>query len=100
MLQCWFFSADLTGSELVDQQGASLGVLPAIKAVQLGGHLVQFFIGVVELGQELRVRPLHRNTSRLFSMPQTDVSEKQSTLCPDTQVTPFSTVCFAHNIIT
>lgn len=57
---CWFSPADLTGPELVDQQGASLRVLPSIEAVQLRGHLVQLFIGVVELGQELRVRPLRR----------------------------------------
>lgn len=58
------FYADLTGAELIDQQGASLRVFPAVEAVQLCGHLVQLFISVVELGQELRVRPLHRNTSR------------------------------------
>lgn len=57
-------SADLTGAKLVDQQGASLRVFPAVEAVQLRGHLVQLLISVVELGQELRVRPLHRNTNR------------------------------------
>lgn len=58
------FYADLTGAELIDQQGTSLRVFPAVEAVQLCGHLVQLFISVVELGQELRVRPLHRNTTR------------------------------------
>lgn len=65
--ECWIGPTDLTGSELVDQQGASLGVLPAVEAVQLSGHLVELFISVVELCQELRVRPLHRNTWRSFS---------------------------------
>lgn len=64
---CLFLPADLTGSELVDQQGTSLRVLPAVEAVQLSGHLVQLFISVVELGQELRVRPLQGNT-RKFSI--------------------------------
>lgn len=59
-------SANLTGSELVDQQGTSLRVLPAVKTIQLCGHLVQLFIGVIELGQELRVCPLHRNTKQSF----------------------------------
>lgn len=58
------FLADLTGAELVDQQGASLRVFPAVEAVQLCGHLVQLLISVVELGQELSVRPLHRNINR------------------------------------
>lgn len=65
---CWFLPADLTGSELVDQQGTSLRVLPSVKAVQLSGHLVQLFIGIVELCQELRVRPLQRNTRRSLSI--------------------------------
>lgn len=56
--------ADLTGTELVDEQGASLRVFPAVEAVQLCGHLVQLLISVVELGQELSVRPLHKNTNR------------------------------------
>lgn len=55
---------DLTGAKLVDQQGASLRVFPAVEAVQLCGNLVQLLISVVELGQELSVRPLHRNTNR------------------------------------
>lgn len=59
-----FLPTNLTGTELVDQQGTSLRVLPAVEAVQLSGHLVQLFISVVELGQELGVRPLHRNIKR------------------------------------
>lgn len=58
--------ADLTGAKLVDQQGASLRVFPAVEAVQLCGHLVQLLIGVVELGQELSVCPLHKNTNTDF----------------------------------
>lgn len=50
----------LTGSELVDQQSTPLRVLPAIQAVQFCGHLVEFLISIVELGQELRVCPLQR----------------------------------------
>lgn len=61
---CWFLPANLTRAELVDQQGTSLRVFPAVEAVQLSGHLIQLFISVVELGQELRVRPLHRNRER------------------------------------
>lgn len=61
---CQFLLADLTRSELVDQQGTSLRVFPAIEAIQLSGYLIQLFVSVVELGQELRVRPLHRNTQR------------------------------------
>lgn len=56
--------ADLTRSELVDQQCTSLRVFPAVEAVQLSGHLIQLLVSVVELGQELRVRPLHTNTKR------------------------------------
>lgn len=60
---------DLAGPELVDQQRASLRVLPAVQAVQLSGHLVELFVGIVELGQKLRVRPLfrgkHRQNNRL-----------------------------------
>lgn len=59
-----FLPADLTRSELVDQQGTSLRFFPAIEAVQLSGHLIQLIISVVELGQELRVRPLHTNKKR------------------------------------
>lgn len=59
-----FLSTDLTGSELVDQEGTPLRVLPAVQAVQFSGHLVQLFISVVELGQELRVCPLHRNNTK------------------------------------
>lgn len=76
----WSLPPDLTRSELVDQQGTSLRVLPAVEAIQLGGHLIQLFISVVELGQELRVRPLHGNTKRhkevIFST-RTAVYEKQ-----------------------
>lgn len=52
---------DLTGAELVDQQRASLRVLSAVEAVQLSGHLIQLFVGVVELSQELRVCPLRKH---------------------------------------
>lgn len=60
--------ADLTGAKLVDQQGASLGVFPAVECVQLCGHLVQLLISVVELGQELGVCPLHKNINRSTKM--------------------------------
>lgn len=55
---------DLTGSELVDQQSTSLRVLPAVQAVQFSGHLVELLISVIELCQELRVRPLRRDTNK------------------------------------
>lgn len=59
-----FLPADLTRPELVDQQGTSLRFFPAIEAVQLSGHLIQLFISVVELGQELRVGPLQTDKKR------------------------------------
>lgn len=62
---------DLTGAELVDQQRASLRVLPAVEAVQLSGHLIQLFVGVVELSQELRVCPLHKHKDAWQNGPLT-----------------------------
>ena len=56
--------SDLAGPELVDQQRASLRVLPAVQTVQLHGHLVQLLVCIVELGQELGVRPLRRERRR------------------------------------
>lgn len=50
----------LAGAELADEQRAALGVLPPVQAVQLGGHLAQLLVRVVELCQQLRIRPLRR----------------------------------------
>lgn len=68
---------DLTGSELVDQQSTSLRVLPAIQAVQLSGHLVELLISVIELCQELRVRPLCRDTNKHEEVIFITVTEKR-----------------------
>lgn len=48
----------LAGAELADEQRAPLRVLPPVQAVQLGSHLVQLLVRIVELGKQLRVRPL------------------------------------------
>lgn len=45
----------LAGTELADKQRAALGVLPPVQAVQLGGHLAQLLVCMVELCQQLRV---------------------------------------------
>lgn len=50
--------AHLAGAELADEQRAPLRVFPPVQAVQLGGHLVQLLVGIVELGEQLRVGPL------------------------------------------
>jgi len=42
-------------TQLIDEGGAALGVLAAVEAVQLGSHLVELLVGIVELGQQRAV---------------------------------------------
>lgn len=45
----------LAGAELADEQRAPLRVLAPVQAVQLGCHLVQLLVRIVELGQQMWV---------------------------------------------
>ena len=42
----------LTLTQLVDERGAPLRVLPAVEAVQFGRHRVQLLVRIVELSQK------------------------------------------------
>ena len=59
----------LAGAQLVHEQGAALGVLPAVEAVQLQSHFVKLVIGEEELGEQRCVRSLKlkKNITKLIS---------------------------------